>query len=108
MLKLQKNHGGVMRGIGVRRSMTAWRLVLAAAIWLIALSSQAAAQRPVGNISGVVTDPTGAVIAGAKATATSIATGATRTATTNDQGFFLIPTLLPGDYKLIVQAQGFG
>src|SRR5262249_45170609 len=31
-----------------------------------------------------------------------------RTATTNDQGFFLIPTLLPGDYKLTVEARGFG
>jgi len=82
--------------------------MLAAAIWLMVSVSQAPAQQPVGNISGVVTDPTGAVIAGATATATSLATGATRTATTNDQGFFLIPTLLPGEYKLSVEAKGFG
>lgn len=65
------------------------------------------AQAPVGSISGVVKDPSGAVIPGATVTATSIAGGARRSVTANDQGFFLIPTLLPGEYGLIVEAKGF-
>src|SRR4029453_7101425 len=74
--------------------------------WLAALlmlvGGRALAQQPVGNLSGVVTDPDGSVVHGATATATSLATGATRTTTTNDQGFFLIPTLQAGEYKLVV------
>jgi len=46
------------------------------------------AQAPIGNISGVVKDPSGAVIAGAQVTATSAATAATRNATTNDEDIF--------------------
>ncbi len=84
-----------------------WRPILAAAILIIVSSSLAMAQQPLGNISGVVTDPTGAVISGATVTATSLATGATRTATTNDQGYFLIPTLQAGEYKLAVTGRGF-
>ncbi len=76
-------------------------------ILAIGLGGSMLAQQPLGNISGVVTDPTGAVVAGATVTATSRATGATRTATANDQGFFLIPTLQAGEYKLTVANKGF-
>ena len=65
------------------------------------------AQAPVGNISGVVKDASGAVIAGAAATATSLNTGAARSAQSDDQGFFLIPTLQPGEYKVSVEYKGF-
>jgi Carboxypeptidase regulatory-like domain/TonB dependent receptor len=65
------------------------------------------AQAPTGSISGVVKDPSGAVVADASATATSIATGTKRTATTDAQGYFLLPSLLPGAYKLTVNYSGF-
>src|SRR5262249_21644161 len=67
----------------------------------------ALAQSPVGSISGVVKDPSGAIIPGATVNATSLADGAKRTVSTNDQGFFLIPTLLPGDYGLVIESKGF-
>jgi Carboxypeptidase regulatory-like domain len=84
-----------------------WRPILAAAILILVPSSLVMAQQPLGNISGVVTDPTGAVVSGATVTATSLATGATRAATTNEQGYFLIPTLQAGEYKLTVTGRGF-
>src|SRR5215510_3773500 len=65
------------------------------------------AQQPLGNLAGVVTDPSGSVVRGATATATSLATGAIRVATTNDQGYFLLPTLQAGEYKLSVSLAGF-
>lgn len=65
------------------------------------------AQSPTGDISGVVKDPSGASIAGATATATHGSTGVSRTATSDDQGYFLIPTLQPGQYKLSVDYKGF-
>ena len=65
------------------------------------------AQSPVGSISGVVRDPSGAVIPAATVSATSLADGAKRIATANEQGFFIIPTLLPGEYRVVVEAKGF-
>ena len=77
-------------------------------VWLCAVVCEAAlAQTPVGSIAGLVKDASGAVIAGATATSTSLADGGKRSAITNDQGFFLIPTLLPGDYRVAIEAKGF-
>ncbi|HZN10619.1 MAG TPA: carboxypeptidase regulatory-like domain-containing protein, partial [Blastocatellia bacterium] len=84
-----------------------WRQMALAALLVLGGGALARAQQPVGNISGVVTDPAGSVVSGASVTATSLATGATRTATTNEQGFFLIPTLQAGEYRLSVRGQGF-
>lgn len=55
----------------------------------------------------MVTDQTGAVIADAKVTVSSLSTGATRVTTSNDGGFFLVSTLLPGEYKVTVEYPGF-
>ncbi|HWQ35225.1 MAG TPA: carboxypeptidase regulatory-like domain-containing protein [Blastocatellia bacterium] len=84
----------------VIRAAAASFLILAAGVFTFA-------QQPLGNISGVVADPSGAVVASATVTATSKATGATRTVTTNDQGFFFISTLQAGDYQLRIEASGF-
>jgi hypothetical protein len=73
----------------------------------ILVSSPVLAQAPVGTISGVVTDTSGAVLKGATVTATSVSTGGDRVTTTNDQGFFVIPSLKPGEYVLTVVHQGF-
>jgi len=71
------------------------------------LCSAALAQVPVGSISGTVKDPSGAVVAGAAVTSHSLADGGQRKVVTDDQGFFLIPTLMPGDYKVTIEAPGF-
>jgi hypothetical protein len=73
----------------------------------LAFGGRAMAQQPLGSISGTVTDPNGEAVKGATVTATSLATGTSRAATTNDQGFYLIPTLQAGEYKLNVEYTGF-
>src|SRR5262245_37441200 len=70
-------------------------------------TSAAFAQAPVGGIAGVVTDASGAVLRGATVTAISLSTGAERTTAANDQGFFTIPSLKPGDYLVTVTNKGF-
>jgi len=65
------------------------------------------AQSPVGAISGTVKDPSGAVIAGASVTSTSVTDGGRRAASTNDQGYYLIPALQPGEYKVAIESSGF-
>jgi hypothetical protein len=65
------------------------------------------AQEVTGSIRGVVTDPTGGAIAGAQVTAVEIETGLSRTATTNDQGAYLLVLLPVGHYRLRATANGF-
>jgi hypothetical protein len=65
------------------------------------------AQRTSSNISGVVSDPSGAIVAGAKVTATETATNATSGAVTNQTGFYVVTNLAPGNYTLRVDQPGF-
>jgi hypothetical protein len=68
--------------------------------------SQVSAESAVkGNVAGLVTDPTGAVVVGAKVKLTG-PTG-TRTATSDGQGGFLFLLLIPGNYSIRVEKQGF-
>src|SRR5438876_5931485 len=59
---------------------------------------------PTGSISGMVTDPNGAVVPNATVTAKNKATGVERTATTSDSGTFSIPQVPTGIYLVTVQA----
>jgi len=60
-----------------------------------------------GSLSGTVSDPTGAVIAGAGVTLTNTATGRVGEATTNEVGVYSFPQLAPGTYRLEVTKSGF-
>src|SRR3954471_8592320 len=61
-----------------------------------------------GTIVGTVSDQSGAVVAGAKVSITDPSTGQSREETTNDQGYFVVPSLKPSAYDLSVNAAGFG
>ncbi|MDT5269539.1 MAG: hypothetical protein QOH49_1725, partial [Acidobacteriota bacterium] len=78
-----------------------------ALLLLIAFVLPAAAQSNKGTITGTVTDPTGAVVKDAKITATNVATGEAREATTGDEGTYSMPALDPGIYRVTVDASGF-
>ncbi len=60
-----------------------------------------------GTILGTVTDPSGAVVRGAKGTARQIATGLTRAELSNGEGEYSIPQLPVGEYALTVEQSGF-
>ncbi len=60
-----------------------------------------------GSISGIVTDPSSAVVGGAKVSITNTATGQTVALTTNSAGAFSSGPLPPGTYKVQVSAKGF-
>jgi len=72
----------------------------------LALVSPSFAQT-VGEFTGVVTDMSGAVVAGATVTATNTQTNAIRTAVTNNVGNYSFPALPPGVYNVKVEIQGF-
>ncbi|MGA7219683.1 MAG: carboxypeptidase regulatory-like domain-containing protein [Candidatus Sulfotelmatobacter sp.] len=87
------------------------RLFLLAVIALSALlfSSVAFAQTTVatGSIVGTVTDPSGAVVSGAKVTVTNIGTNEVINLTSNSSGAFNSGALAPGNYKVQVTLKGF-
>src|SRR5258708_28508319 len=60
-----------------------------------------------GTISGTVTDSSGRVINNVQITITNVATGVARDLTTNDEGFYSAPNLLPGTYEAKFSAKGF-
>jgi hypothetical protein len=60
-----------------------------------------------GAVSGVITDPTGAVIPGVKLTLTDVGKGYTFTGTSNKAGEFLLPSIPPSTYNLTAEMNGF-
>ena len=65
------------------------------------------AQTDRGSVSGVVTDPAGAVVAGAKVTTTNSAMGTQRSTVTTGAGNYTVPQLPAGVYSVTVVASGF-
>src|SRR5947209_10710850 len=65
------------------------------------------AQQITGDITGVVTDSTGAVLPNVTVTASNADTGLSRSATTSESGNFRIPLLPIGTYKVSANATGF-
>lgn len=74
---------------------------------LVFLAVSAWAQTLDTGILGVVTDPSGAVVANASVSITQAATGVKRTTQTAADGKYEVRYLVPGEYSIEVQAQGF-
>ncbi len=60
-----------------------------------------------GDLTGTVTDPSGAVVSGATVMLKSDSTGATRTTTSNSSGAYRFSLLQPGSYTITANASGF-
>ena len=86
---------------------TPWAMLLMALVVLSLICVPASAQVLYGSIVGTVGDPTGAVIPGATVKVTNTATGLSRETTTDAQGRFSIPSLLPGTYDISASSTGF-
>jgi len=59
------------------------------------------------EITGIVTDSSGAAIPGAKVTVTNVGTQGTRIATSNGSGVYDVPALIPGHYSATAEMSGF-
>jgi hypothetical protein len=73
----------------------------------IFITTSAFAQVTTGDISGRVTDQSGASVPNITVTATNKATGQSRSAQTNSDGDYLIPRLVPGRYDVTAEGQNF-
>src|SRR5438309_11009322 len=76
-------------------------------ILVILISAPIGAQVAGGTLSGTITDPSEKLIPQAQVSITNVATGITTTVTTNSDGFYIAPNLLPGEYQVAVSAKGF-
>ncbi|HEX8183883.1 MAG TPA: carboxypeptidase regulatory-like domain-containing protein, partial [Blastocatellia bacterium] len=74
---------------------------------LLFASVPALTQTSKGTVTGLVSDPTGAVIAGATAELRNIDTNQTRATTTNDEGIYRFDAVDLGNYELKISAGGF-
>src|ERR671935_2411272 len=93
-----------MKNDDFRVTLTRFFLVLCTAL---ALTVTLSAQVQNGQFQGTVLDQSGAAVPNAKVTATNEGTGQKITANTNNSGFYSIPQLPVGQYKLSVEATGF-
>jgi hypothetical protein len=76
-------------------------------LFLILSATHLQAQAVAANISGTVTDSSGAVIADATVVVTNTATGAALNLTSNDQGRYNAPDLVVGPYEVRASKSGF-
>jgi hypothetical protein len=82
-------------------------LLMLGSLAMLSVLAAAGKAQTSGEITGLVTDPTGAALAGATVAVANKATGAVRRTTTNNEGLYAFPSLLPGQYDLKVEQQGF-
>src|SRR5512137_2226666 len=97
--------GGAMTFGSMRK--TSAGITVVAFLFAFAFASPARGQLAGANLSGVVTDESGAAVASAKVSIKNLATGDVRDVTTNTDGLYLAPNLLPGSYEVTVTAKGF-
>src|SRR6267378_2877240 len=83
-----------------------WSLVLAVVL-MLPLVMLAQTTVSTSSIVGTVTDPSGAVVSGAKIAITNVATGQNIELTSNSSGSYNSGAIAPGTYKVQVSAKGF-
>ena len=74
---------------------------------LALLTTSAFGQGVTGSITGLVTDPSASVVAGAKVSVRNTATGVVSLTETNSAGVFNVPSLRAGPYEVKVDTPGF-
>ena len=79
-------------------------IVLLVSCWQASVMAQQAAR---ATLTGIVTDPHGAAVAGVKITATLESAGIRRETMSNSEGLYVLTDLAPGEYELRVEAKGF-
>src|SRR5262249_48683024 len=75
--------------------------ILRASVWNVQ------AQVVQGNILGTVTDDSGAIVVGATITVTNLLTQFKRVTSSNNDGFYDVPHLDPGEYSVMAESSGF-
>ncbi|HEV2382561.1 MAG TPA: carboxypeptidase regulatory-like domain-containing protein [Terriglobia bacterium] len=89
------------------RHLTIRLQISLAALAFILVFAQVGSASIAGSISGIVKDPSGAVIPAASVVALNTRTGVRQTTTTDSDGFYSFPELPIGDYTISIESSGF-
>ena len=84
-----------------------FRRTMQTAVLLLAVFAGNLSAQTLGTVTGEVKDASGAAVAGTAITARNIATNGIRNATTNEEGIYNIPALVPGMYEIKAEHSGF-
>ena len=80
-------------------------------VWLLVclflVASVSVAQSPNGTVSGIVLDPSGGLIVGADVLIINNATGVQYPGKANSEGYYVVPNIPPGTYRIQVSNSGF-
>ncbi|HTS64872.1 MAG TPA: carboxypeptidase-like regulatory domain-containing protein [Candidatus Acidoferrales bacterium] len=95
-----------MRRIQLRGSRGCTYLIAAIAL-AATLATDLSAQGIYATLTGIVTDPSTAVVAKAKVTLTDTQSGSQRDTLTNNDGYFTFASVPVGTYNVAVEAKGF-
>ena len=82
-------------------------ILLVAALVMLLDAREAAAQRATASVAGAVRDPSQAPVPGASVVVRNLATGAERTALSNETGYYVVSALPAGRYSIAVTQVGF-
>lgn len=83
------------------------RLTGGFSLLLLAFTMHTLSQVNTASLTGLITDPSGAVVAGASVTARNRATNVTSSSSTDNSGYYVFASLPVGAYDLSVESQGF-
>ncbi len=84
-----------------------YRTLFRLAVIVASLAAAMNAQTGNANIAGFIKDPSGAVVPAAQVSVRSAATNVTQQTQSGPEGRFNVTNLIPGEYAITVQAQGF-
>ena len=98
--------GQMQAPISIPRQFDRYLLLVLCLVALV-LPSLVLAQGYFGTVSGILTDPSGAVVQGAKVTLTDEHKGFTFHTTSDSNGRYLFASIPPGTYSVTVEMQGF-
>ncbi|HXA78846.1 MAG TPA: TonB-dependent receptor [Candidatus Acidoferrales bacterium] len=83
------------------------KVAVLVAITVVSLAGALQAQSPNATVTGRVTDPSGSVVPNAAVDVINTATGIRYRGKANDTGSYNVPDILPGSYRIEVEARGF-
>ena len=91
----------------MKSSWSLFRIVAFAMAGILGLGTAHAQSTNAGDIRGLVTDPSGALIPGATVTVMNLDTGVAKDYPTNNDGLYDTNSIVAGSYKVTVAKTGF-
>jgi hypothetical protein len=89
------------------KAMFALKISLVAMVLSLGMCMRANAQVAGGNVLGTITDPSGGTVPMVEVSIRNLDTSVVTKVTTNSDGFYSAPNILPGNYEITASATGF-